>query len=49
MMWDKTRGVWEWVSRNAHDLGRIANALETIAGELQQIRRALQDDAEREN
>lgn len=37
------KGVWKWIDANARDLGRIASALETIAREAVEIRKALQD------
>jgi hypothetical protein len=40
------RGVWRWLAKNGKDLARIAAAAETIARELAEIRRALQEDDE---
>lgn len=42
-MLELPRGVWRWISENARDLGRIAAAAETIAHELTEIRRTLQE------
>ena len=41
------RGVWRWISQNARDLARIATALETVAREATEIRKALQQDDDR--
>ncbi len=50
-MLELPRGVWKWLSENGRDLGRIAAALETIAREATEIRKALQeqDDQEEQN
>ncbi len=42
------RGVWRWLAENGRDLGRIATAAERIADELAAIRKALQDDEQKE-
>ncbi|MDP9488273.1 MAG: hypothetical protein M3Q49_21235 [Actinomycetota bacterium] len=42
------RGVWRWISENGRDLARIAAALEAIAAEATEIRKALQDDDQEE-
>lgn len=47
-MLDLPKGVWEWISRNGRDVARVAKALETVAHELQQIRKALQENDDRE-
>ncbi len=44
--------MWEWLAENGRDLGRIAAALEAIAAEATEIRRALQeqdDEQEEQN
>ena len=38
------KGVWAWLSTHARDLARIAAALEKIAREVAEIRKALQED-----
>jgi hypothetical protein len=45
------RGLWKWLANNARDLARIAAAAETIARELAEIRRTLQetDETKEEN
>jgi hypothetical protein len=43
------KGVWAWLSENAKDLGRIAAAAETIARELAEIRRTMQEDDQKED
>ncbi|MDP9477977.1 MAG: hypothetical protein M3R38_20230 [Actinomycetota bacterium] len=43
-MLELPRGVWKWFAENGRDLGRIATALETLAREATEIRKALQDD-----
>ncbi len=43
-MLELPRGVWRWLADNGRDLGRIAAALEAIATEMTEIRKALQDD-----
>ncbi len=47
-MLELPRGVWKWLSENGRDLARIATALETIATEMTEIRKALQDDEQEE-
>ncbi len=47
-MLELPKGVWGWLSTNAKDLGRIATAAETIARELAEIRRTMQEDEEKE-
>ena len=42
-MLELPRGVWRWIAENGRDLGRIAAALETIAREAVEIRKALQE------
>ena len=42
-MLELPRGVWRWIEANGKDLGRIAAALETIAREATEIRKALQE------
>ncbi|MDP9457231.1 MAG: hypothetical protein M3Q49_06280 [Actinomycetota bacterium] len=42
------RGVWRWLAENGRDLGRIATAAEKIADELAAIRKALQEDEQKE-
>ena len=37
-------GVWRWITANTKDLSRIAAAVETIARELTEIRKALEDN-----
>jgi hypothetical protein len=44
---DLPKGVWRWLSENARDLSRIAAAAETIARELAEIRRTMQEDEEK--
>ena len=48
-MLELPKGVWEWLSKNARDLDRIATALETIAAEVVEMRKSLQDDQGEEN
>ena len=43
-MLELPRGVWRWLAENSRDLSRIATALETIAREATEIRKALKDD-----
>ncbi len=43
-MLELPKGGWEWISRNARDIGRVADALETIAREATAIRKELQED-----
>jgi hypothetical protein len=47
-MLELPRGLWDWLSENARDLSRIAAALEKIARETAEIRKALQEDEEKE-
>ncbi len=47
-MLELPKGVWRWLAENARDLGRIATALETLATEATEIRKALQDDEQEE-
>ncbi len=47
-MLELPRGVWKWLAENGRDLGRIAAALEAIAAEATEIRKALQDDDQEE-
>ncbi len=47
-MLELPRGVWKWLAENARDFGRIATALETIAREATEIRKALQEQDEQE-
>ncbi len=47
-MLELPRGVWRWLAENGKDLGRIAAALEAIAAETTEIRKALQDDEQEE-
>ncbi len=47
-MLELPRGVWRWISENGRDLARIAAALEAIAAEATEIRKALQDDDQEE-
>ncbi len=47
-MLELPRGVWRWLAENGRDLGRIAAALEAIAAEATEIRKALQDDDQEE-
>ncbi len=47
-MLELPRGVWRWLAENGKDLGRIAAALEAIAAEATEIRKALQDDEQEE-
>ncbi len=47
-MLELPRGVWRWLAENGKDLGQIAAALETIAREATEIRRAMQDDDQEE-
>jgi hypothetical protein len=47
-MIDLPRGVWRWLADNGKDLARIAAAAETIARELAEIRRTMQEDEEKE-
>lgn len=42
-MLELPKGVWRWLAENGRDLGRIAAALETIATEVTEIRKALQE------
>ncbi len=42
------RGVWRWISENGRDLARIAAALEIIAAEATEIRKALQEQDDQE-
>ncbi len=48
MVLELPRGVWRWLSENGRDLARIAAALETIAREATEIRKAMQDDDQEE-
>ncbi len=41
-------GVWRWISENGRDLARIAAALEAIAAEATEIRKALQEQDDQE-
>ena len=43
-MLELPRGIWRWLAQNSRDLGRIAEAAETIARELACIRAILEDD-----
>jgi hypothetical protein len=43
------KGVWRWLSDTAKDMARIAAAAETIARELAEIRRTMQEDEEKED
>ncbi|MDP9456342.1 MAG: hypothetical protein M3Q49_01290 [Actinomycetota bacterium] len=47
-MLELPKGVWRWIETNARDLGRIATALETLAREAIEIRKALQEQDEQE-
>ncbi len=47
-MLELPRGVWKWLSENGRDLGRIAAALEAIAAEATEIRKALQEQDDQE-
>ena len=47
-MIDLPKGVWKWLADNARGLGRIATAAETIARELAEKRRTMQEDEEKE-
>jgi hypothetical protein len=47
-MIDLPKGVWRWLAENARDLARLAAAAETIARELAEIRRTMQEDEEKE-
>ena len=42
------KGVWRWLEENSRDLARIASALETIASEVSEIRRTLQESKTKE-
>ena len=42
-MFELPRGVWRWLADNARDLARIASALEKMASEAAEIRKALQE------
>ncbi len=48
-MLELPKGVWRWLAENGRDLARIAVALETIAAEITEIRKAMQDDHKEEN
>lgn len=48
-MLELPRGLWRWLAENGKDLARIAAAAESIARELAEIRRMLQDDRKEEN
>lgn len=39
------KGIWRWVETSMKDLGRIADALETIAREATEMRKALQEES----
>jgi hypothetical protein len=45
-MIDLPKGLWRWLSENARDLKRIAAAAETIALEVAEMRRTMQEDEE---
>jgi hypothetical protein len=47
-MLELPRGVWRWIAENGRDLGRIAAGVERIADELAAIRKAMQDDEQKE-
>lgn len=47
-MLELPRGVWKWLAENGRDLARIAAALETIAAEATEIRKALQEADQKE-
>ncbi len=48
MVLELPRGVWRWLSENGRDLARIAAALETIAREATEIRKAMQEQDDQE-
>ncbi len=48
-MLELPKGVWAWIAANTKDLARIAKAAERIADELAEIRKALQDDDQKED
>lgn len=43
-MLELPRSVWNWIAANTKDLSRIAAAVETIARELAEIRKTLQEN-----
>ena len=48
-MLELPRGLWRWLSENTRDLARIATSLEKIAREMAEIRKALQENEEKED